>query len=120
MAPPNETLAAARGAVMMAFGVLPALAHSAATGPVVREAQRHLATWQLQPMAELLAAEASEKLGGEITIDVLTPLQAFDAGGSARALATIVSAMAEAKAAGLSPGDLGAALAMVDWGDARP
>jgi hypothetical protein len=44
------------------------------------------ATWCLQPIAELLAEEASEKLGAAVEVDVLTPLQAFDQGGSARAL----------------------------------
>src|SRR3546814_8109562 len=43
------------------------------------------------------------------------PMQAFDAGGRARAMATIVEAMSRAKEAGLAPGDLGAALRLVDW-----
>ncbi|MEP0320796.1 phage portal protein [Bauldia litoralis] len=111
----TETLAGARDAICGAFGVLPALFNAATTGPMVREAQRHLAMWQLQPIAALIAEEASEKLGGLVAVDVMRPLQAFDAGGRARAVATIVEAMARAKEAGLAPGDLGAALKLVDW-----
>lgn len=110
-----ETLAAAREGIALAFGVLPSLLNRAATGPVIREAQRQLATWTLQPVAELLAEEASAKLGGRVTIDTLRPLQAFDAGGRARALSAIVKTMAEAKEAGLSPGELSGAMQLVDW-----
>src|SRR3546814_433361 len=60
-----ETLSAARDSICTAFGVLPSLFASAAQGPLVREAQRHLAQWTLQPMAALLGEEASEKLGGD-------------------------------------------------------
>lgn len=111
-----ETLAAARDGVAGAFGVLPALFASSAQGPLVREAQRHLASWTLQPIAVLLAEEASAKLGTKIDIDVLRPVQAFDAGGRARALATIVGALAQAKEAGLAPGDVNSALSLVNWG----
>ena len=83
-------------------------------GPLARN-QRHLAQWTLQPVAALVAQEASEKLGQDVNIDVMRPLQAFDAGGRARALATIVEALARAKEAGLSPGDVGQALSLVDW-----
>lgn len=110
-----ETLAAAREGILMAYGVLPSLVNRAATGPVVREAQRQLATWTLQPIAALLADEARAKLGQDVRIDTLQPLQAFDAGGRARALGAIVKTLAEAKEAGLSPGDLSAAFGMVDW-----
>ncbi|MCT8999115.1 phage portal protein [Chelativorans intermedius] len=109
----RETLEAARNAICGAFGVLPALFASNAQGPLVREAQRHLAQWTLQPIAVLLAEEASEKLGATVEIDTMRPLQAFDAGGRARALATIVQALAQAKEAGVDPG---AALKLVDWG----
>ncbi|WP_305970914.1 MULTISPECIES: phage portal protein [unclassified Mameliella] len=110
-----ETLAAAREGILAAYGVLPSLMNRSATGPVVREAQRQLATWTLQPIAELLADEATAKLGAPVRIDTLRPLQAFDAGGRARALSAIIKTMAEAKEAGLSPGDLAAAFGMVDW-----
>lgn len=107
-----ETLAAAREGILMAYGILPALLNRAATGPVVREAQRHLAQWQLQPMSELLAEEASAKLGQEVKIDVMRPLQAFDAGGRARAVSTVIQALAAAKEAGI---DATQALNLVDW-----
>ena len=112
-----ESLSAARDAIATAFGVLPALFAPAAQGPLVREAQRHLAGWTLQPIAMLLAEEASQKLGADVMVDVLRPVQAYDAGGRARALATIVQALAQAKEAGLAPGDLNAALTLVNWGD---
>src|SRR5262249_29818035 len=38
-----------------------------------------LPQWTLQPIAALLAEEATEKLGGTVTIDVQRPLHAFDA-----------------------------------------
>lgn len=112
-----ETLEAARNAISMAFGVLPGLHNQATTGPMVREAQRHLGGWTLQPIAALLAEEATAKLGGEVQIDVMRPVQAYDVGGRARALSTIITAMAEAKAAGIAPADLNAALTLVNWGE---
>jgi hypothetical protein len=51
----------------------------------------------------------SEKLGGEVTIDLMSPLQAFGA------FATVVTALAQAKEAGLDPGAISDALAKVDW-----
>ncbi|PWB82666.1 MAG: hypothetical protein C3F11_10755 [Methylocystaceae bacterium] len=111
----SESLQAARNGVAAAFGVLPGLFHSQTTGPLVREAQRHLAAWTLQPICELIEEEATRKLGAEVEIDVLRPLQAFDSGGAARALSTLVSAMAEAKAAGLPPEALAAAFQRLDW-----
>jgi phage portal protein BeeE len=110
-----ESLAAARDAISGAFGVLPGLFNASTTGPLVREAQRHLAQWTLQPIAALLAEEASEKLGSKVDIDCIGPTQAFDAGGSARALATIIQAYAQAKEAGLAPAVVDAALAKLDW-----
>jgi hypothetical protein len=112
----GTTLEAARGAILAAFGVLPGLFQPTAQGPLVREAQRHLAGWVLQPMAELLAEEASAKLGAQITVDVGRPLQAFDAGGRARALSTLIEAMGRAKELGLSPEQIGAAFKSVNWG----
>ncbi|ARQ01704.1 phage portal protein [Pseudorhodoplanes sinuspersici] len=110
----KETLDAARDTVAMAFGVLPAMFSSATTGPLIREGQRHLAQWTLQPIGALLAEEASDKLGGTVTIDLMTPLQAFDAGGSARAFATLIQGLAMAKEAGVDPKP---ALALLDWAD---
>lgn len=108
----RETLDAARDAISAAFGVLPALLNAATTGPMVREAQRHLACWTLQPIAELLAEESSAKLGAAVFVDVLRPLQAYDAGGRARAVSAMIKALAEAKAAGIDPGPV---LKLVGW-----
>lgn len=112
----RETLEAAREAICGVYGVLPGLMNKATTGPMVREAQRHLAGWVLQPIAELLAEEASAKLGAEVMIDVGRPLQAFDAGGRARALAQIIEAMGRAKELGLTPGEMESALLSVNFG----
>jgi hypothetical protein len=96
--------------------VLPGLFNSATTGPMVREAQRHLAGWTLQPIAMLLAEEATNKLGVPVDIDVMRPVQAYDAGGRARALFTIIEALARAKEAGIAPSEVNAALTLVNWG----
>lgn len=112
-----ESVEAARDAIFAAFGVLPGLHNRSTTGPMVREAQRHLATWTLQPLAELVAEEMTAKLGATVSIDTLRPLQAYDLGGRARALSAIVSSIAEAKAAGLTPAEMNAALTLVNWGD---
>lgn len=113
----DRILSEAKGAVYSAFGVLPGLQNPATTGPMVREAQRHLAQLILQPMAMLIAEEATEKLGARVTLDVVRPMQAFDAGGKARALGTLVQAMAEAKAAGIEGATLQDALSFIDWAD---
>jgi hypothetical protein len=108
----KESHEAARDAIAMAFGVLPAMFSGNATGPLIREAQRHLATWMLSPIAAAMAEEASEKLGTVVEIDVMRPLQAFDAGGRARAAESIVRLLAQAKEAGVDPKQ---ALHLVDW-----
>lgn len=110
-----ESLAAARDAICGSFGVLPALFNAQAQGPLVREAQRHLAQWTLQPICELLAEEASDKLGVTVSIDCMTPSQAFDAGGSARAVGTLIEALAKAKEAGLDPSAVAGVFAKLDW-----
>lgn len=112
-----QSLGEARGAIFAAFGVLPAMFASNAQGPLVREAQRHLAQWVLQPMAQLMAEEASAKLAGPVTIDVVRPAQAFDAGGRARAFATMVQALTQAKEAGLDPQAVEDSLSFIDWAD---
>ena len=111
-----ETLEAARSAIFAVYGVLPGLYAVAAQGPLVREAQRHLAGWVLQPICELVAEEASAKLGGKVLIDVGRPLQAFDAGGRARALSSLIEAMGRAKELGLTPDQVNGALMAVNWG----
>lgn len=112
----KETFSAAQAAICMAFGVLPALFNAATTGPVVREAQRHLAGWVLEPIAQTLAFEAGRKFGTMLRIDVGRPLQAFDAGGRARALSSLIEAMGRAKELGLSVEEVNAALTAVNWG----
>ncbi|MGV8987597.1 MAG: phage portal protein [Cypionkella sp.] len=111
----GESLTAARGAICAAFGVLPSLWVEAAQGPLVREAQRQLAGWTLQPIAELMAEECREKLGGEISIDTIRPLQAHDAAGRARALQMLVETMGRVKELGLSPEQFSAALTAVNF-----
>ncbi|MCB1337299.1 MAG: phage portal protein [Maritimibacter sp.] len=111
----RESLDAARNSILSMFGVLPGLLSPAATGPLVREAQRHLAQWVLQPMAVLMAEEASAKLGSEVRIDVVRPAQAFDAGARARAFAGMVQALTLAKEAGLDPQKVENAMKFVDW-----
>lgn len=113
----KEHLEGARNSICNAFGVLPGILSPATTGPMVREAQRHLAQWQLQPIARMIGEECSEKLGAEVSLDVMRPLQAFDAGGRARALSAVVQTMALSKDAGLDGADLQKALALVDWGE---
>ncbi|WMS43435.1 phage portal protein [Acuticoccus sp. MNP-M23] len=110
-----ESLAAAREGVSAVFGVLPSWFGSAAQGPLVREAQRHLAQWVLQPIAAAIAEEATDKLGAVVTLDVMRPLQAFDAGGRARAFGTMVKAIAEANQAGLEPQQVEAGLKLINW-----
>jgi hypothetical protein len=107
-----ETLSAAREAICGAFGVLPAIFAGNAQGPLVREAQRHLAQWTLQPIARLMAAEASAKLSTPVAIDTLGPLSAYDAGGRARAVSAAIAAYAQAKEAGIDPND---AMTLLDW-----
>lgn len=109
-----QSLDAARGSIEMAFGVLPGLSNPATTGPMVREAQRHLAQWCLQPIALMIAQEATAKLGGTVTLDVMRPLQAFDVGGRARALAAVVQTLALAKESSI---DTDKAMKLVDWSE---
>jgi len=82
-----------------------------------RQAQRQLCTWTLQPIAEVLAEETRNKIGGDVQIDTLRPLQAFDAGGRARALSAIIKAVAEAKEADIPADAVAGAMRMVDWKD---
>jgi len=113
----RETLDASRDGILAAFGVLPGLFNPASHGPMVRECQRHLAQWTLQPIAELIADEATDKLGVEVSIDTQRPLHAFDANGRARAMLTIAQALAMAKSGDVAPADISKALELVDWGD---
>ena len=106
MAP--QSWEAARASICHAYGVLPGLMDPKVTGPVVREAQRHLAQWQLQSVATMIAEESTDKLGAGISIDTLQPLQAYDAGGRARALSGALQGMAAAKDSGLTDAQIAA------------
>jgi phage portal protein BeeE len=101
--------------ICQAFGVDPSLLSPTSNGGGLREAQRALALWTLQPIAVLIGAELGDKLGTPVSLDVVRPLQAYDAGGRARAFSAMVRAMAEAKAAGLADGEVSALLRLVDW-----
>lgn len=108
----GESLVAARGSIAMAFGLLPAMLNPAAVGTTIREGQRHACQYTLQPIVSLMGEELSEKLGTTVELDVMTPLQSFDTGGRARAAATMVQALAQAKEAGVDPSS---AFRLVDW-----
>jgi hypothetical protein len=110
-----EAWGEAKAAICTAFGVDPSFLSMTANGGGLREAQRHLALWVLSPIAALIAAELTEKTGAAVRLDVVRPLQAFDAGGRARAFGAMVKALAEAKAAGLAEGEIAALLRLVDW-----
>jgi len=56
----------------------------------------------------------TDKLGQPVQMDTLRPLQAFDAGGRARAAAGVVQALALAKEAGV---DADTAMKLVGWND---
>lgn len=113
----DRLLGEAKHAIFSAYGVLPGWFNPTTTGPLVREAQRHLAQWVLQPIATQMAEEATRKLGAGVKIDVVRPAQAFDAGGKARALSTMVQALAQAKEAGIEGATLQDALSFIDWAD---
>ncbi|WP_204376945.1 hypothetical protein [Methyloceanibacter methanicus] len=66
----------------------------------------------MQPVAALIAEEASNKLSAEVDLDVMRPLQAFDAGGRARAMNSVIQSLVMAKEAGIDPA---AAARLVDW-----
>ncbi len=108
----DETLKSARAGICQAFGVLPSLFGEATTGPAIREGQRHLCQWVLEPIAAVISEEATRKLGQPVTINVARPMQAWDQGGRARALSALVTASAEAKERGVEIGPL---LKLVDW-----
>ena len=113
----DTLLTQAKGEIYNVFGILPGLTNPATTGPMVREAQRHLAQLILQPIAGLMAEEATEKLGAPVAIDVVRPMQAYDHGGKARALGAMLQAMAQAKEAGLDDATIKDAQQFIDWAD---
>ena len=111
----NDTLQTAQHAILQAYGVVPALYERRTTGPLIREATRFLFQYTLQPICLLIAEECSEKLGADVGLDCVTPSKAYDESGRARALATTLTALADAKTAGLKPGDLQTALNLVHF-----
>jgi hypothetical protein len=111
----KETLEQARSAILTVFGVLPSWFNAATQGPLVREAQRHLAQWTLQPIAAGIAEELTAKTGQAVDLDVMRPLQAYDAGGRARALNAILKSLSDAKEAGVSPEAIANAGRLVAW-----
>jgi len=106
----TENLEAARSSLCHAYGVLPSMLDPKAAGNGVREAQRHLAQWTLEPIARRIAEEATEKLENSVTLDVLRPLQAYDAGQRARAMKGYLEGLTMAKQAGMSDEQVAAVL----------
>ena len=105
-----EHLNQAQASICHAFGVLPALLDPKTPGATVREAQRHLASWTLQPIARQMAEEATAKLEASVELDLLRPLQAYDAGQRARAMKGTLEGLALAKQAGMSDEQVAAVL----------
>lgn len=106
----TENLEAARSSLCHAYGVLPSMLDPKAAGNGVREAQRHLAQWTLEPIARRIAEEATAKLEESVTMDVLRPLQAYDAGQRARAMKGTLEGLTLAKQAGMSDDQVSAVL----------
>jgi hypothetical protein len=67
----------------------------------------------LQPIATILAAEATDQLDTPVSMDGMQPLQAFDNG--ARAAIQVVELIARAKESGLTGAQTQQALALVNW-----
>ena len=114
---PREMLIESRNSIMNVFGVLPLMFDKSVQGQSIREGQRHLAGWTLQPIAATISEEASNKLWADVVLDVLRPVQAYDARGRARALNGYLEALSRAKEAGLSAEDVNSALTAVNWGE---
>ncbi len=97
-----------RNSIMGAFGIPPILFSSMAQSAALREAQRQAVLWTLAPIAKVASSELGLKLGDtELKLDLVTPLQAADSAGRARAVGVL-------KGAGVP---LEEALKMVGWGD---
>ena len=109
----------AQASICQAFGVDPSLFAPTANGGGLREAERHLIGYTLQPLAELIALEMTDKTGGDVALDVARPLQAYDQGGRARAFSAMVGAVAQAKEAGLTDDQVTGLLRLVDWDAGR-
>ncbi|RFU14213.1 hypothetical protein DZD18_02925 [Rhodobacteraceae bacterium W635] len=60
----------------------------------------------------IVAGDVAVSVGDNVTMDLMQPLQAYDAGGRARAAAGVVQALAQAKEAGV---DADTAMKLVGW-----
>ena len=96
-----------RDTIMGAYGIPPILFSAGAQSAALREAQRHAVLWTLAPIAKVASAEIGRKLDDrDFSLDLVTPLQAADSAGRARAVGILVgNGMA-----------LDGALALVGWG----
>ena len=104
-APPPGVVEVARQAtleVLGACGIPPSLFLSSADGTAQRESFRRFLHTTLQPLARIVQAELSEKLEGEVTLN-LDATFASDLSGRSRAFASMVTGgMSLEKAAGLA------------------
>ena len=97
-----------RDTIMGAYGIPPILFSAGAQSAALREAQRHAVLWTLAPIAKLASAEFGRKLDEpDFALDLVTPLQAADSAGRARAVGVLVGT-------GMALDD---ALALVGWND---
>ena len=104
-APPPGVVEVARQAtleVLGACGIPPSLFLSSADGTAQRESFRRFLHTTLQPLTRVVEAELSEKLEGEVTLN-LDATFASDLSGRSRAFQSLVNGgMAVEKAAGLA------------------
>lgn len=81
---------AARNSIMGAYGIPPILFSAGAQSAALREAQRHAVLWTLAPIAKVASAELGRKLGdADLKLNLVTPLQAADSAGRARAVGVL-------------------------------
>lgn len=113
---PREVLQAAPGAVMAAYGVLPALFTDQAQGPLAREAQRYHCQWCLQLLAMLLAEEISDKTGAELMIDTLRPSAGVRRGRQGASLRWRRPGAGDGERGGPTDAQNSAARTHVNWG----
>lgn len=95
--PPEEVVqlrSEAQAAVLGAIGFHPAFLNAAANGDALKEAQRYVLHFLLQPAALFLAEEIQAKLGVSPTLD-FSALRAADIRAKAQALGTMVGAGVE-------------------------
>ena len=84
---------AVRNSIMGAYGIPPILFSAMAQSAALREAQRHAVLWTLAPVAKVASFELGLKLGDpDLELDLVTPLQAADSAGRARAVGVLTGA----------------------------